>query len=107
MTLTARTEVLERDVIVLLTGTIDRDAGPVLDEVAASTAGTEVVELDVTEVDYINSSGIALLVGLLSRARAAGTALRVTGLTPHYRHIFAITRLDDFIEIVEPAGRPS
>jgi anti-anti-sigma factor len=48
---------------------------------------------------YINSTGIALVVGLLARARARGLPVRAFGLTPHYREIFEITRLADFLAI--------
>jgi anti-sigma B factor antagonist len=91
--------------VVRLVGRIDRDAGTLLEEVyTAAIAGTPTrIELDFTDVDYINSTGIALIVSLLARARAQGLPIRAIGLTPHYIHIFDITRLSDFIEIVQPA----
>lgn len=89
---------------VVLTGRIDRDAATALDAAfgAASLDSPESIELDFTEVDYINSTGIALIVSVLARARAQRIAVRASGLTDHYRHIFEITRLSDFIEIVQP-----
>jgi anti-anti-sigma factor len=55
--------------------------------------------LDFTAVDYINSTGIALIVGLLAKARSARIPLAAAGLSDHYREIFTITRLSDFMEI--------
>jgi anti-anti-sigma factor len=55
--------------------------------------------LNFKQVDYINSTGIALIVGLLARARAAHHPLAAIGLSDHYREIFTITRLSDFIEL--------
>jgi anti-sigma B factor antagonist len=55
--------------------------------------------LNFAEVNYINSTGIALIVGVLARARAAHIALTASGLSEHYREIFTITRLSDFMEI--------
>lgn len=91
---------------IALRGRIDRDAGDALDKAYATAHGIEpqVVELDFSDVDYINSTGIALIVGLLARARAQKVGVRAAGLTPHYQHIFEITRLSDFIEIVQPVG---
>jgi anti-sigma B factor antagonist len=91
--------------VVRLVGRIDRNAGTVLDEAyTAATASTPAaVELDFADVDYINSTGIALIVSVLARARAQGVPIRAAGLTAHYLHIFDITRLSDFIEIVQPA----
>jgi anti-anti-sigma regulatory factor len=37
--------------------------------------------------------------GLLAKARAHGIPIRAFGLTPHYREIFEITRLADFLAI--------
>ncbi len=92
---------------VVLKGTIDRDAGDALAAAYAAAEGVApaVIELDFGAVDYINSTGIALIVSLLARARAQRIAMRAVGLTPHYQHIFEITRLSDFIDIVEPITR--
>jgi anti-sigma B factor antagonist len=57
----------------------------------------EVVLLNFADVDYINSTGIALIVGLLAKARAARRRLIVCGLSEHYTEIFQITRLSDFM----------
>jgi anti-anti-sigma factor len=57
----------------------------------------EVVLLNFAGVDYINSTGIALIVGLLAKARAARRRLVVCGLSEHYVEIFQITRLSDFM----------
>lgn len=91
--------------VVHLEGRIDRDAASALDAAyeQAAALGPAALELDFNDVDYINSTGIALIVGVLAKARAAKTPLRAAGLTPHYQHIFSITRLSDFIEILEPA----
>ena len=56
-----------------------------------------VVLLNFSGVDYINSTGIALIVGLLAKARAAHRRLIVCGLSEHYMEIFQITRLSDFM----------
>ena len=65
---------------------------------AAATAPASL--LDFAAVDYINSTGIALIVGLLARARADGRSISACGLSPHYREIFEITRLSDFMTIL-------
>ncbi|MEP7053996.1 MAG: STAS domain-containing protein [Actinomycetota bacterium] len=57
------------------------------------------VLLDFAQVDYINSTGIALVVGVLAQARAEGRTIVACGLSEHYREIFAITRLSDFMQM--------
>jgi anti-sigma B factor antagonist len=63
--------------------------------------GPHVVSLDFRSVGYINSTGIALVVRLLAEARRDGRSVRAYGLTDHYQEIFRITRLSDYMEIVE------
>jgi anti-anti-sigma factor len=57
------------------------------------------VLLNFSAVEYINSTGIALIVALLARARKTGRKLLTTGLSPHYVEIFTITRLADYMHI--------
>ena len=62
--------------------------------------------LDFAAVDYINSTGIALIVGLLARARAEQRPVAASGLSDHYRQIFEITRIADFMTILSNNGTP-
>jgi len=87
--------------VIELVGDVDGKAERAL-EAAYTEAGDEAgVMLDFSGVEYMNSTGIALIVGLLARARTNGQKLSVRGLTPHYREIFEITRLADFMTIVD------
>jgi anti-anti-sigma factor len=87
--------------VLALTGRIDSEAMTALSAAyeQAVSADPSVVLLDFHGVDYINSTGIALIVGVLGRARAESRRVFATGLTEHYSHIFTITRLSDFIQI--------
>ena len=57
------------------------------------------IVLDFTGLDYMNSSGIGLLVTFLVRARRAHQQLSAFGLSDHYRQIFELTRLDEVISV--------
>ncbi len=57
------------------------------------------IVLNFSHVGYINSTGIALIVGVLARTRKAHRSLSVCGLSDHYLEIFQITRLADFMTI--------
>ena len=91
---------------VRLTGDIDRGAQAQLDDgyAAARAAGATEVLLDFGATTYINSSGIALIVSVLARARADGVAVSARGLSDHYREIFEVTRLSDFVTILDGEG---
>jgi anti-sigma B factor antagonist len=66
---------------------------------AAERSNPPAILLNFAAVEYINSTGIALIVALLARARKAGRKLLTTGLSSHYVEIFTITRLADFMHI--------
>lgn len=55
--------------------------------------------LNFSQVEYINSTGIALIVSLLKRARQTNCSLVACNMSEHYREIFQITRLTDFIHL--------
>jgi anti-sigma B factor antagonist len=92
---------------IALSGTVDKNAKELIETAyqEASQGGGEVI-LDFNDVDYINSTGIAVIVGILAMARAQGQEIGAVGLTDHYREVFRITRLSDFMHIYEdaPAG---
>jgi anti-anti-sigma factor len=88
--------------IVDLVGDVDSSAETALqrgyDEAAA---GGGPVVLNFAGAEYINSTGIALIVGLLAQARARDVQITACGLSDHYREIFEITRLADFMTIAD------
>ena len=61
----------------------------------------EVILLNFAGVDYINSTGIAVIVGVLARARKERREVIACGLSDHYKEIFEITRLSDFMTIYD------
>lgn len=63
----------------------------------ASENGTEAIVLNFSNLDYMNSSGIGLLVTLLIRAQRQGQSLLAYGLSEHYQQIFELTRLNEAI----------
>lgn len=66
----------------------------------ATSDTTRAIILNFKELEYLNSSGIGLLVTLLVRAQRQKQRLLAYGLNDHYRHIFELTRLNDAIGIV-------
>lgn len=86
---------------IVLHGDIDRGAESEVSAAYEQAKGTADgnLTLDFADVTYINSTGIAVIVGLLAKARKDGLAVDAYGLTDHYRHVFQITRLADFMTI--------
>jgi anti-sigma B factor antagonist len=93
----------ERGVVVLdLRGEINGFAEEALNAAYAEAESNdpEAILLNFEKVDYINSTGIALIVSLLSKARVSQRRLVAYGLSDHYVEIFEITRLSDFMSVL-------
>lgn len=105
----ATTRVVPGAAVIELSGEVDGSAADVLTDAYAAAVGTSAdlgtVVLDFAAVDYINSTGIALIVSVLARARAERRKVVASGLSAHYREIFDITRLSDFIELFPDLDR--
>ncbi|HEV3290834.1 MAG TPA: STAS domain-containing protein [Streptosporangiaceae bacterium] len=88
--------------VIRLSGDVDGTAADTLtaayDQAVAEGDPASVV-LDFASVGYINSTGIALIVSVLAKARSERRKVVASGLSAHYREIFDITRLSDFIEL--------
>ena len=97
------TAVRRRDgvAVIDLIGDVNATAEDTLDAAwaVAIAEQPDAVALNFGATGYINSTGIALIVGLLAKARARGLPIRAFGLSPHYQEIFEITRLADFLAI--------
>ena len=66
----------------------------------ARSTEAKFLALNFNDVEYINSTGIALIVSLLAKARKDNQEVIAFGLTDHFENIFEITRLSDFMQIV-------
>jgi anti-sigma B factor antagonist len=65
----------------------------------AGGAGIRAIILNFSGLEYMNSSGIGLLVTLLIRANRQKQRLLSFGLSEHYMQIFSLTRLNEAIGI--------
>jgi anti-sigma B factor antagonist len=65
----------------------------------ASNGTTKTIILNFNELEYMNSSGIGLLVTLLIRTQRQKQDLVAYGLSEHYQEIFNLTRLNEAIGI--------
>lgn len=66
-----------------------------------SEKGAKNILLNFTKLEFMNSSGIGLLVTLLIRANRNKQKLLACGLSQHYQEIFSLTRLNEVISIFD------
>ncbi len=67
----------------------------------ASKHNARAIILDLHCLEYMNSSGIGLLVTLLIRINRQQQKLITFGLSDHYKQIFALTRLNEAIGVFD------
>jgi anti-sigma B factor antagonist len=67
----------------------------------ASNMGARAICLNFTTLDYMNSSGVGLVVTLLIRIQRQKQRLIAFGLSEHYQQIFELTRLNEAISIYD------
>jgi anti-anti-sigma factor len=60
---------------------------------------TKLVVLDFTKVDYINSSGIALVIQMLIEASNSGQKVSAFGLSPHFTKVFTMVGITKYAGI--------
>ncbi len=59
--------------------------------------GTQKVVLDLTNVSYMDSSGLGAIVGLFVSAKMAGSRLELVNLNERLKELFSLTRLGEFL----------
>jgi len=62
-------------------------------------AGCSKIVVDLTEVSYIDSSGLGVLVALLKRTRQSGGGVKLVGLQGEVLQLFELTRLTKVFDI--------
>jgi len=88
-------------VVVTAVGDIDLNSSADFQEklLALLAKGPQHIVLNLRQVPYMDSSGVASLVKLLSRARKVGAAVSLVELGERTRSLLEITRLDSVFDI--------
>jgi len=64
-----------------------------------STDGASNIVFNFRENDYINSAGIAILIGIVTEARKRDQRLLMTGLSAHFQKIFRMVGLTQYADL--------
>lgn len=64
-----------------------------------STEGSKKILLCFDRECYINSGGIAILIGAAAESRKKGQKIRITGLSAHFQKIFDMVGLTRYTEV--------
>lgn len=100
--LPVRIDSLDGATVLLPRGDIDMSRAPAFREHVrrAINGGVPKVVIDLSEVEYMDSSGLATLVEAMRNAKQASVGLTLCGLHQKVLAIFEIARLHQFFKIV-------
>jgi len=66
---------------------------------AITAAGARKILMVFASDCYINSGGIAVLIGVLSQSKKKAQVVRMTGLTAHFQKVFGMVGLTKYAQI--------
>jgi len=93
---------IDQNVAVLnLGGRVDLASGSALKEAIQEQFGNEItaIHLNLSDVDFINSSGLGALVSIMKEVRLRKGRLTLSNLASYVQEIFDITQLANIFEI--------
>lgn len=95
------------EIVVSVVGEVDISTAPLLWECleAEILTAPERVVLDLAQMDFIDSTGLTVLIRAHKRLSGAGAALVLRSPTPPAARVFAVSGLDQVLDIeLEPSG---
>lgn len=84
-----------------LAGEVDAYTAPKLKEVMLPLTEKEgnIVVVDLSGVEYMDSTGLGIFVGALKSSKAYNSSLKLRGMTERVKRIFEITGLTEVMDI--------
>jgi len=87
-----------------VTGEIDAYTAPELKErlLTLTQVSGNTVYLDLSETNYIDSTGIGVIIAAYKSSKSNRASIKIRGLTSRVKRLFDITGLSDIV-VIEPA----
>jgi anti-sigma B factor antagonist len=82
-----------------VTGEIDAHTASAIGQALDGSNGDGVVELDLSGVEFVDSSGLRALIEAHQRFEASGSSLRLVHPSPAVVRLFEISGVDDYFNV--------
>lgn len=82
-----------------LSGRLDTTTAPQLDEALRALEASSDIALDFTDLEYLSSAGLRVLLSAQKRTTASGGALRICNANESTLEVFEITGFSDFLTL--------
>ena len=88
--------------IIDLKGEVTSFADEIINSVVNTivSEGFQKIVLNFSEISYINSSGIAILIGVITSPSNKDVTFKVYGLTSHFKRIFRMIGLTQYVNVL-------
>ncbi len=92
--------------VVRVSGEVDIQTSPVLDGHLQRILdeGHASMVVDLSQVTFLDSTGLSVLINALKRCQGAGGQMRLDSPQPHVRRVFEVTGLSDVFDVADPGG---
>lgn len=89
--------------VLRLSGHLDTKTGPVLEErlLEIEDAGTDRILIDCSDLEYVASTGLRVILAAAKRAGASGGMFRLCSMSDFVREVFDLTGFSKIIEIYD------
>ncbi|SDZ13292.1 anti-sigma B factor antagonist [Evansella caseinilytica] len=89
--------------VVYLAGEVDVYTAPALKEtlLPLTEQSSTTVIVNLSDVTYIDSTGLGIFIGALKSSGKAGSKLKITGANVRVKRLFTITGLNEVLDIEE------
>ena len=89
--------------IIELRGDVNSDGDAVIKGAyhEAVDAGIKTILFNMSKTEYINTSGISVLIAVVMEAKKSGHKILVAGVSPHYKKVFDLVRFSVYVTMFD------
>jgi anti-anti-sigma factor len=101
--LKVHTRTTEKAAIIELHGDVSSDGDAAIKEAYRNAVadGAATILFNLSQTQYINTSGISVLISVVMEAKKAGHKILVCGVSPHYKKVFDLVRFSVYVTMFD------